>query len=304
MSQTYTIVKNAIGSNGFTTDDTSAGYVNPEYWNRQVLAFLEEKLILTPFAKVYDDILGQDGSSFKVTIDSTPTAAAAVAETDDVTISAQAHTQVTFTPTEYAKAFQLSDKEARRSFVDQMNNMSRKIGYALGLARDNAAVTLLQGSAGNATTANGVVSSAIASSDTLGFVDIVNGAQLVMEDFLVPRALVVGTAGFAQLAKDPQFSYADRAGSTETLREGLVGRIFGMEVYWTTQIGVSNNKSKAIIIGVDQLGEPCFGIGRKALPQIRTERHELGRYTDIVGVEEWDMQMLRANGICTIEHYA
>ena len=304
MSQTYQIVKNAIGANGFTTDDTSAGYVNPTYWNRQVLAFLEEKLVVVPFAKVYDDILGQDGSSFNVTIDATPTAAAAVAETDDVTVSAQAHTQVVFTPTEYAKAFQLSDKEARRSFVDQMANMSRKIGYALALARDDAAVTLLQASAGNAVTANGVVSSDIASSDTLDFLDIVNAAKEVMDDKLVPRALIVGTAGFSQLAKDQQFREADKAGDAGMLREGRVGRIFGMDVYWTTQIVASDNKAKAIMIGVDQLGEPCFGIGRKSLPQVRTERHELGRYTDIVGVEEWDIKLLRANGFCTIEHYA
>lgn len=304
MEQFYSIVKNAIGANGFTTDDTSAGYVNPSYWNRQVLAFLEEKLVVADKAKVYDDILGQDGASFSVTIDSTPTAAAAVAETDDVTVSAQAHTQVIFTPSEYAKAFQLSDKEARRSFVDQMANMSKKIGYALALARDDAAVTLLQASAGNAVTANSVAATAIASSDTLDFADIVNGAQKVMADKLVPRYLVVGSEGFAQLSKEALFHQANTAGSVETLREGKVGTIFGMDVIWTTQIGISSSTQKAIIIAVDQLGEPCFGIGRKALPQIRTERHELGRYTDIVGVEEWDIKLLRADGICTIQHYA
>lgn len=304
MSQTYEIIKNAIGANGFVSTDVSAVYVSPSYWNRQVLQFLEARLVLVPFAKVYDDILGQDGSSLTVTIDATPTAAAAVAETDDVTISTQSHGQVVFTPTEYAKGFQLHDKVARRSFVDQMNNMSQKIGYALALARDSAAVTLLQGSAGNAVTANGVASSAIASSDTLDFLDIVNAAKLIMDDLLVPRALIVGTAGWTQLAKDAQFREADKAGDNSTLREGRVGRIFGLDVIYTTQIGVAANKSKAVMIGVDQLGEPCFGICRKSTPQVRTERHERGRYTDIIGVEEWDIKMLRANGFCTIEHYA
>lgn len=304
MNQTYKIVQNAIGANGFTTDDTAAGYVNPSYWNRQVLEFLEEKLVVADKARVYDDILGQDGTSFSVTVDSTPTAAAAVAETDDVTVSAQAHTQVVFTPSEYAKAFQLSDKEARRSFVDQMANMSKKIGYALALARDDAAVTLLQASAGNTVVANGVASSAIASSDTLDFNDIVDGCRKVMEDKLVPRYLVVGTFGFAQLSKDPQFAYADRRGDGGVNREGIIGRIFGLDVVWTTQIAPASSKEKAIIIGVDQLGGACFGVGRKALPTIRTERHELGRYTDIVGVEEWDIKLLRPDAFCTIEHYA
>lgn len=304
MEQFYTVISNAIGASGFVSTDTSAAYVNPSYWNRQVLAFLEEKLLVADKAKVYDDILGQDGASFSVTIDSTPTAAAAVAETADVTVAVQAHTQVIFTPSEYAKAFQLSDKEARRSFVDQMANMTKKIGYSLALARDDAAVSLLQASAGNTVVANNVVASNLASSDTLDYADIVNGAEKLMEDQLVPRYLVVGSKGFAQLAKDTQFSYANQAGGPGTLKEGIIGRIFGLDVVWTTQIGVSSSTAKAIIIGVDQLGEPCFGIGRKALPAIRTERHELGRYTDIVGVEEWDIKLLRANGFCTIQHWA
>ena len=78
---TYEIIQNAIGASGFTTDDTAAGYVNPSYWNRQVLAFLEERLVVADKAKVYNDLLGQDGASLAVTVDVAPTAAAAVAET-------------------------------------------------------------------------------------------------------------------------------------------------------------------------------------------------------------------------------
>jgi hypothetical protein len=57
------------------------------------------------------------------------------------------------------------------------------------------------------------------------------------------------------------------------------------------------------MLGYDMSGESPFGICYKALPTVRSERHELGRYTDFVGVEEWDLEVLRANGICTIESY-
>lgn len=308
-NETYKIVQNAIGASGFTTDDTAAGYVNPSYWNRQVLAFLEEKLVVADKAKVYDDLLGQDGASLAVTIDATPTAAAAVAETDDVTIAVQSHTQVVFTPSEYAKAFQLHDKEARRSFIPQMQNMAKKIGYALALGRDDAAVALVTGTdAGNHVVANGLATSTVASdiatSDTLDFIDIVSACKEIMDDKLVPRYLFVGTAGFAALAKSSTFVQVDAAGSNETLREGLVGRVFGLDVFWTTQITPSSSVETGAVVGVDQLGEPCFGICRKALPEIRTERHELGRYTDIVGVEEWDMKFLRANGACRLRYHS
>lgn len=297
------LIKNAIGANGFVSTDTAAGYINPTYWNRQVLNFVEQNMVVAQFAKVYDDILGQDGASFNVTIGATPTAAAAVAESDDVTVSTYSKTQVTFTPSEYAKAYQISDKEARRAFFDVAQDMAFHIGYALALARDDAAITLIAGNAGNAATANGVAASAITTSDTLEYEDVVSAATLIRSDNLKPVAIVLSPEGVAQLAKAQQFSYVDNAGSSETLRNGKIGRIYGLDVYETTQIAPSSNVSTGLVIGTDQMGVPCFGIGRKALPSIRSERHELGRYTDIVGVEEWDMQILRANGFCTLKYY-
>jgi len=133
---------------------------------------------------------------------------------------------------------------------------------------------------------------------------VVNGAKLVREDKLVPRYLIVNPAQHADLAKTPQFARADQSGDQKAFREGFVGRIYGMDVFETTQIEASSSKAKAIIMAEDQVGEPCFGIAVKSLPQVRTERHELGRYTDIVGVEEYDIQLLRANGLCTIESYS
>jgi hypothetical protein len=119
---------------------------------------------------------------------------------------------------------------------------------------------------------------------------------------MVPYAIFVNPAGLGQLSKDPFFSYVSYAGTT-VAQTGLIGRIYGLDVYWTTQITASTNKTKAIVLGRDPVGEPCFGIGIKQTPSIRTQRFELGRYTDIVGVEEWDMQMLRTAGVCVLAHY-
>lgn len=298
------IIANAIGSNGFTTDDTTAGLINPEYWDRNLMAYLTKNLVVADKAKVFDNILGQDGDSFHVTIDATPTAAAAVAETDDITVSAfETMTQVTFTPTEYGKAYQLHDKEARRGFINAMENMTQKLGYALALGRDSAAVTLLQGGAGNSYVVNGVAASALASSDKLDYATIVRGCRLIKEDLLVPKYLFVNAKGFEDLSLDQNFKFVEHAGTDETLRAGRIGRIYGLDVYETTQIAVSNNVTKAIVLAVDQMGEPVFGIGRKLLPELRTQSWALGRYTDIRAVEEWDMKILRANGICTLSHY-
>lgn len=297
------LVMNAIDSNGFQPNATAAGYINPTLWNTQVLQFLEANLVVAKLAKVYNDLLGSPGSSLNVTINSTPLAASAVDSSADVTVSAYAVTQVTFTPVEYGFAYALHDTEARRAFYDVATDMARKIGYALALKRDTLAVALLQAGPGNTVNVNSVVTSNIASSDTLDFATIVNGATKIREGKMIPKYLVVSAAGIGQLSKLSQFSYANQAGTTQTLYGGMLGTLYGMEVYWTTQITAASNKTKSLMLGVDQFGEPAFGIALKANPTIRTQRFELGRYTNVVGIEEYNMQILRSAGICVIGHY-
>ena len=298
------LIMNAIDSNGFQPNATAAGYINPTFWNTQVLQFLQAVLVVSKEAKVYNDLLGQSGASLNVTINSAPGSASKVASSDDVTVSAYSVTQVTFTPAEYAYAFALHDTEARRAFYDVATDMSRKIGYALALKRDSTAVTLLQASAGNTVIVNGVAAtSSLASSDTITFSDIVNVASKVRSGKMIPRTLILSVGQFGQVSKLTQFSYANQAGNTDDLYGGVIGRVYGMSVAWTTQIAVASNVSKAICLGVDMAGEPSFGIAMKANPTIRTQRFELGRYTNIVGVEEWDMEMLRTAGVALLASY-
>lgn len=296
-------ILNAIDANAFSTDDTSAGYVNPTYWNRELLNHVESNMVVASLAKVYDDILGQDGKSFNVTVDNEPTAASAVDESAATSIKAQSHSQVTFTPSEYSDAYQITDKQARRGFFSEMQNMSQKIGYSLARVRESTAISTCQTGAGNAVVANGVASSDVASSDTMDFDDIVDARAQVRKSKLLPRYLIVSVGQAAQLMKDPQFYRADQSGDQSVFRQAIIGSIAGMQVIESDELVPTDSKSKALVLGLDAQGRAAFGIGRKALPEIRTEYHALDRKTDIVGTEEWDMQVLRADGICTLETY-
>lgn len=298
------IVMNAIDSSGFQSTATAAGYINPEVWNKQVLAFLEAQLVVTPFAKVYNDLLGAPGDSINVTINSAPAAAAAVDESADVSISAYAVTTVQFVPTEYAFAYAISDKEARRAFYDVAMDMTKKIGYALALERDTIAVALLQAGNGNTVVANNVTASDLATTDRLDFDDVVKAATEIRKDSLIPKVLIVSPGQLADLSKSTLFATTlPQGGDATNVLGGKIGKIYGMDVYWTTLIAPGSNVSEAIMLGVDQFGEPAFGVAYKSLPTVRTQRFELGRYTNFVGVEEYQMKVLRANGICGIHTY-
>lgn len=296
---------NAIDSSGFQPNATAAGYINPTVWNRQVLDFLQEALVVSKLGKTYDDILGSPGATLNVTINSTPLAASATDTSADASVSAYAVTQVTFTPSEYTFRYQLHDAEARRAFYDVQMDMSRKIGYALALALDDDAVTTCTSGAGNSIVANGVVATDIASSDTLDLDDIINAATAIRADKLFPKALVVSAEQMGALSKSTLFaSTLPSGGDTNNVLGGKIGRIYGMDVYWSTQIAATNSKAYALMFGTDSSGEAAFGICRKSLPEVRTQYFAAGRYLDIVGAAEWDVQVLRANGIAKIYTYS
>jgi len=298
-------VLNAIdSSNGFMSDATSAGYINPAVWNTQVLRHVEDTIVVSRYAKVYNDILGTPGSTLNITLTSAPLGASAVAESADVTIKAYVTTQVIFTPTEYADAYALSDKEARRSFYSVADDMAKKLGYSLALAREVEALAVVTSDAGNAVVANGVTASDIASSDTIDWDDIVNAMSAIRTDKLIPKVLIVNPALLGDLLKLSAFRDASQYGGRETILGGSLKTIGGLEVVFSTVMTKhTGTRTKAIMLGVDLSGESAFGVCVKSLPQIRSQRFELGRYTNFVAAEEWDYATLRANGICTIEAY-
>ena len=296
-------ISKAYDSDAFTTANTSPGYINPELWNKEVLVHLKEALVVAPLAKQYNDLLDQPGDTLNITISSEPAAAAAVAESASVSITDYVKTTVIFSPTEYGAAYQLTNKEKSRSFIALMQDMTSQLGYQLALKKDDLCVALLQDSAGNSIVANGVASTAIASSDTIDYDDIVNGKKEIMKDKLFPKYLIVGAEQYADLLKLTAFRDAAQFGD-QIAKNGFIGRVSGLDVFWSTQIEVSGSKSKALVLGVDASGVSSFGIAQKRNPYLETEYHARERYTDIVAVEEYEVKLLRADGICSIETYA
>jgi N4-gp56 family major capsid protein len=300
-------IKNAIDASGFQlggASATSAGYVNPDIWNRQLLDFQTENLVVTPLGKRYDDLLNVPGEVLNVSVDAEPTAAAAISESDDVSITALSFTQVVFTPTEYGAAYQVSDKEARRSFFDLMSNMTKKLGYKLALKKEDLVISTVTTGAGHAVVANGVAASAIASSDTIDEDDIVNAMTLIRSSKYTPKDLIVAVEQLGDLMKLSTFKQAYAYGGREVILGGKLGVIYGLNVYWTQAITPATSKAKALVLGVTGTGEESFGICQKSNPAISTQYFARGRYTDVVAVEEYQVQVLHASAIATIETYA
>lgn len=103
--------------------------------------------------------------------------------------------------------------------------------------------------------------------------------------------------------KDSAFYQSYVYGGREVILNGEIGTIAGLRVLVSDEIPVSSSTAKALVVGKNRDGTPAWGTAVKSLPKIETQRNALGRWTDIVAVEEWDQRVLYANAICTIQSY-
>jgi N4-gp56 family major capsid protein len=298
-------IKRALDtSNAFISTDSEAIKVNPNVWEMKLRDYEEKNLIVTPLAEVFD--FRGVGRDYTVTVDVAPSAAAALVETTNISISSISNAQVTFTPTEYGTAFQVTRKEMARSLFNVMDNFTKKLGYSMAQKKDALAVAAMYAGAGNSVIVNSVsATSDLASTDTMTLASITEAIKLNEEDlFTMNKKLLVGYAQKQQLLDLGALRDASQFGSREAIAGGVVGNLYGLDVVVSHSITTTSNVAKAIVLAETGTGEQALGYAIKRDPIIETEYHALGRYWDIVGHEEYNFQVIHANAICTIATYA
>ena len=300
-------IKRAIdATNAFGTFQAQATTVNPKLWDYRLRDYEEKSLVLTPQAEQFDFTMA--GSDYTVTIDKAPSAAALLTETVDSTISAFETRQITFTPAEYGAGYQLTRKEAVRAFFNVADRMTRKLGYSLAQKKDALAYTALLTATGNIVFSNSkAAATALASSDTLNYAALTKAINMVEEDLYTPKKLFISHKQKQDLLNLQSINEADKFGSREAIARGLVGELFGLQIFASHSITVttnaSNNMQYAVVLGETGTGEQAFGYAIKRPAIIEKEYHARGRYWDIVAHEEYDFKVLHPDGIALIGTY-
>lgn len=297
-------IKRALSTtNGFIMSESSeAQAVNPNIWDFRLREYEEANLIFTPQCEVFD--FRGAGTDYKVTIDETPSAAAALVETTDVTISAFSTRNVTFDPTEYGAAYQITRKESVRAFFNVAERMVKKLGYSMALKKDSLGVSTAISGTGNSVIVNGVSATTdLASTDTLNYAAITKACREIENDYYTPMKLFTNHYGKQQILDISTVNKANEFGTRDAVAKGFVGELFGLQIFVTTQIPVTSNVTKTLVLGESGTGEQAVGYAIKRDPIIEREYHALGRYWDIVGHEEYAFKVIHPNAICTIAHY-
>ncbi len=298
-------IKKALDTtNGFIMSESAeAQAVNPNVWDYRLKEYEEKVLVVTPLAEYFD--FRKPGVDYKVTIDEAPSVASALVETADVSISAFSTRNVTFSPSEYGAGYQLTRKEAVRAFFNVADRMVTKLGYSLAQKKDALAVSTIYNGATTTIYANSkTVATDIASTDTLKYIDITRAMDTIEQLYYTPDTMLINFRQKKQLLDLETVHKANEFGTRTAIQKGLVGELFGLQIFVSHSIPIESNKAKAIIMGSSRTGEKAFGYAVKRDPMIEKEYHARGRYWDIVAHEEYDFKVLHPDAICLLVTYA
>jgi HK97 family phage major capsid protein len=297
-------IKQSLDGNALTINNGDTLGINPDKWDERVREFEEANIVVSNLTSFFD--MRNPSASLTVTIDATPTAAALTADTDDASVTAFSPRQVTFTVDEYTKAFQATQHEMKTTFFDVMERASRAIGYSMLSAKETLAVSTAYAGAGNSVIVNGKAAETdLTSTDTLNYAAITEAISLNEDDLYVNnKYLVINYRQKQQLLALGTINKANEFGTRSAIQNGLIGELFGLQVYATQFIPTTDNVAKALVMADSSSGEGALGYALKEDTRIETEYHALGRRYDIVGSAIFGYKVLHPNGICTIATYA
>lgn len=276
--------------------------INPTIWDTKLREFQEAALVMTPLAEQFD--FRGAGSDYTVTVDAAPAAAALLVETTDVSVTAFSTRNLTFTPKEYGQGYQLTKQEASRAFFNVADRMVRKLGYALALKKDSLAISTVTSGATSTVIVNSKTNvTDLAATDVLNLPSITKAKQTIETLHYVPTEMVINYGQKKALLDNANVTQAHQFGTRSGIEKGLIGELYGLQVFATENIGAASHVVYALVLGKTRSGEKAFGYAVKRDPQIEKQYFARGRFWDVVATEEYDFQVIHPDAICKIATY-
>lgn len=222
---------------GLGTDQmtgTTLSVFRPNIWSLETLKARESNLVLVPLVKHYDREVRSSGQTVEIPNLSNLSANLKVANTQ-VTLQAPTETKTTITINQhYESSFLLEDFAEIQSAYDAAAEYTQKTGYALAEKMDSFVATNMTSGASKTIGAAGT-----ALTDTL-----ILTANRYLDDAKAPsteRYFVVTPQGKQELLSIDKYVRYDALGvpgDANSIRNGRIGQIYGVEVYMSQNLQV------------------------------------------------------------------
>lgn len=271
-----------------TADGTAGTLLIPKLIMPMLVEEVNKTLIPRELAKFVRT--GFEGSSFSVDLETANTLTLReVGEGAEIPMDARGFTSVTFTPVKYGVAIRITREMTEDSQFDVLQSNIRAAGKRFAENETKLILSALDG------TANDITGGAAAT-----IANITTGMQNVEDSDFTPTDLIVGNEFLNDLRNIDTFVEADKAGNTEMLQRGFLGKIYGLNVirFSTSSTATPSTSHKKYGYVIDR--SQCYGIGIKR--DITVENFNMPSF-DMQGAaitQRIDVKLLRSSAVSRI----
>ena len=252
---------------------TISDLVNPLVMSDMISAKITKKLVVTPFARIDDSLVGVAGDTIVVPQYAYIGDAEDIAEGLEVGTTKLVTTTTKATIKKAMKAVELTDEAVLSGYGNPIGETNNQLALAIASKVDNDAMDALL------TAQKEFVGTSIINYD-----GIVDAIDLFEEETNSPKVIFVHPKQLTQLRHDPDFISADKY-SAETIMTGEVGMIANTRIVPSKKVpAIDGNYVNPIVQienGLDSDEAAALTVYLKRDTNVETQRESLKRVTDI-----------------------
>lgn len=255
---------------------TISKIINPQVMADMISAKIEKKIVVTPFAKVDDTLVGVPGDTITVPQYAYIGDAEFVAEGASASASTLTATSTTATIKKAMKAVELTDEVVLAGYGNPVGEANTQIAKAIASKVDSDAMDALLTATLTYDDSENVIS----------YNGIVDAVDLFEEELNSEKVMFVHPKQMTQLRKNELFISADKY-TGETVLYGEVGMIANVHIVMSKKVQTDESEAYYInpIVKLQEEGDeddaPALTIYLKRDTNVETERNTLARKTAI-----------------------
>lgn len=273
--------------------------INPQVMADMISAKIDKAIVVTPFAKIDDTLVGRPGDTITVPRYNYIGAAAIVAEGNDVTPTKMTVDDDDYTVVKAMKAVTLTDEAILSGYGNPQGEAVKQLAKSIADKIDADGITALLTSTNVYDGSAGVIS----------YAGIVNAIDVFNEELNTEKVMFVNPKQVTTLRLDSDFISADKY-PANVVMTGEIGMIANTHIVPSKRVVLDEVKDTyacpIVKLETDERTEddvPALTIFRKRDINLEYERHTLNRTTDI-SVDEFYVAALTNEGKVVVATFA
>lgn len=248
--------------------------INPQVMADMISAKIPQKIVVAPFAKIDNTLVGQPGDTITVPQyayigDAVDVAEGVAAESVKLTA-----TTTTAKVKKAMKAVTLTDEAILSGYGNPVGEANNQLAMAIAAKIDNDAMTALQ-------TAQLIFTGA----GIIGYDAVVDAIDLFVEEVNTNKVMFIHPKQVTQLRKDPNFISREKY-PADVVMTGEIGMIAGARIVPSKKVPLTTGNYLCPIVKLSAEAETedesaALTVYLKRDTLVETERHTLSRTTDV-----------------------